>query len=227
MSFWIDRWLPYVMDSSNLIRPPVGIDLLDPYHEVEVQNVCDRFYSKYYSDDEVRTVILGINPGRLGAGVTGISFTDPEKLERCCHIENPFPKKEELSSRFIYQWIGRSSNVVDFYKQFIILSVCPLGFVSKGKNINYYDATILMKRAERLIVDQQNFIMANSKITNRVFMLGKGKNYKSFLKLNNIHGWYNEVIPLPHPRWVMQYRFPHRHEIMDEMTQEINKTAYV
>ena len=47
----------------------------------------------------ITTLILAINPGRLGAGVTNIAFTDPVHLERDCGIANDFPKREELSAQ--------------------------------------------------------------------------------------------------------------------------------
>ena len=173
---------------------------------------------------KIRTVILGINPGRLGAGITGISFTDPEKLQNRCHIKNDFNKKEELSSKFVYQWLSRGYTVKEFYRNFIILSVCPLGFISNGKNINYYDDKTLMQRATKLIVKQQDLLCQEGRVTPRVYMLGKGKNYQFFTKLNDKFGWYDEVIPLPHPRWVMQYRFHHRFEIMDEMLSKLTQS---
>ena len=49
-----------------------------------------------------RHLLLGINPGRFGGGVTGIPFTDPIRLQNVCGIENNFEKKQELSSVFIY-----------------------------------------------------------------------------------------------------------------------------
>ena len=217
MSFWVDHWLPYIFDCHTAIKVPRGVQLLNPYDQSVVRDVCQQFYSKYFGDKGQRTVLFGINPGRLGAGITGIAFTDPEKLENHCLIKNDFSKKEELSSKFIHEWILRESSLSDFYEKFIILSVCPLGFVEKGKNINYYDQPLLQSRAEKLIVQQQDFIHASAKLGRKAYMLGKGKNFKYFKKLNERHQWYDEVIALPHPRWVMQYRYKMRYELMDEM----------
>ncbi|MCB0609142.1 MAG: DUF4918 family protein, partial [Lewinella sp.] len=36
--------------------------------------------------------------------------------------------------------------------------------------------------------------------------LGEGQNYKYFTKINDEHGFFKTIVPLPHPRWVMQYR---------------------
>jgi len=221
MSFWTDTWLPFIFSSHNAIKPPRPVKLLNPYERQSVQDVCNIYYQKYFGDEGKRTVLLGINPGRLGAGITGISFTDAEKLERYCDIPNSFDKKEELSSKFIYNWITQEGNVETFYRDFIILSVCPLGFVRDGKNINYYDQPDLMKRSEKLIIQQQDLLVNHHKIEKTVYMLGKGKNFKYFKSLNEKHKWYNEVKPLPHPRWVMQYKYHSRHEIMRDMMAEL------
>lgn len=217
MSFYLEKWLPFIFESRKYLTAPRPISILNPFAKEEVRHVCRQFYEKYYADDQPRNVILGINPGRLGAGITGINFTDPDKLERICGIANEFDKKAELSSRFVYDWILRAGSVASFYERNIILSVCPLGFVREGKNINYYDDKNLQARCEKLIIRQQNLLRDEAQVTNKAYMLGKGKNYQYFKKLNDFHGWYDEVIALPHPRWVMQYRYRDRHEWMDEM----------
>ena len=38
------------------------------------------------------------------------------------------------------------------------------------------------------------------------YCLGEGENYKYFSRINERHGFFKEIVPLPHPRWVMQYR---------------------
>ncbi|MFI5136454.1 MAG: DUF4918 domain-containing protein, partial [Sphingobacteriales bacterium] len=55
-------------------RLPAGIGIMNPFkdnnHE-QINAVSARFYQKYYSDNNQRILILGINPGRFGAGLTG------------------------------------------------------------------------------------------------------------------------------------------------------------
>ncbi len=36
--------------------------------------------------------------------------------------------------------------------------------------------------------------------------MGQGQNAKYFQKINEQYGFFEEIIALPHPRWVMQYR---------------------
>ena len=89
-----------------LLRPtglPGGVKTMNPFENKEVQNIVELFYSKYYNDDNPRTLILGINLGRLGGGITGIPFTDPERLETDCNIPNNFVKRSEISSIFIHE----------------------------------------------------------------------------------------------------------------------------
>ena len=83
--------------------------------------------------------MLGINPGRLGGGLTGISFTDPVALRTFCGIENEFGLKRELSSEFIYHVIEAYGGPEKFYHDFFISAICPLGFMKGTVNCNYYD----------------------------------------------------------------------------------------
>src|SRR5688572_26567768 len=68
------------------LKPPFElmneIEWLMPYEDVETRRVMACFYHTYYGDQNKRTFILGINPGRFGAGLTGIPFTDPIRLEQ-------------------------------------------------------------------------------------------------------------------------------------------------
>jgi len=185
---------------------PSGVNVLNPYMDDAVINVCKQFYNKYYNDSDGRTLILGINPGRFGAGITGIPFTDPVVLDKECCIENDFGKRAEISSEFIYKLINATGSVSGFYRRFYIGSVSPLGFVKNGKNYNYYDSKEMMKALKPTIVSnliKQIGLGINSR---KCFCLGQGKNYE-YLKLLNIElELFDEIIPLPHPRWVMQYR---------------------
>lgn len=97
---------------------PAGVNVMNPYQNDVAFNLCEKFYKKYYNDTSQRTIILGINPGRFGAGLTGIPFTDPVKLEHECGIKNDLPKKRELSADFIYQMIHAYGGIQKFYNRF-------------------------------------------------------------------------------------------------------------
>src|SRR6476659_8178058 len=87
------------------------IEVLNPYKNPEVRKLTEKFFTKYFNDNRKRIFIMGINPGRFGGGLTGISFTDPVALRKFCGIENNFGSKRELSSEFIYQMIQEYGGV--------------------------------------------------------------------------------------------------------------------
>src|SRR5690606_4984446 len=101
---------------------PAGIEVLNPYVDKRTFELCRQFYNKYYGDDVERIAILGINPGRFGAGLTGIPFTDPQKLEERCGIANDLPKKPELSAQFMYRVFDAYGGLDVFCRRFFISS---------------------------------------------------------------------------------------------------------
>ncbi len=218
--------LAYYQSIESNWKLPKGISLLYPFDNPDTQKTMHAFYSKYYKTDKKRWMILGINPGRLGAGVTGVPFTDPKILESTLKIKNPFPKKHELSSIYVYELIKLFGGPAKFYKTFFVSSVCPLGFTKNGINYNYYDDKALYAKVEKHIIkyiEKQLELPINREVA---FSWGKGKNYKFLKALNDRHKWFEKIIPQPHPRWVMQYRRKSKEVIMEEvLTQLINKQA--
>ena len=58
---------------------PAGISIMNPFREnPEVLSVISAFYRKYYSDNRPRQIILGINPGRFGAGANTFNYNTRE-----------------------------------------------------------------------------------------------------------------------------------------------------
>ena len=78
---------------------PPRVEVMNPYASKEAMRLCREFYGRFYRDDIRRYLIVGINPGRYGAGLTGIPFTDPVKLEQRFGIANSFPKKNRIIRR--------------------------------------------------------------------------------------------------------------------------------
>ncbi len=191
---------------------PEGIEVMNPYLRPEVREGVRAFYTQYYPDDAPRTFLLGINPGRFGAGITGISFTDPIRLEKECGIPNPFDKKQEISSVFIYDMIRAYGGPEKFYGDFYITAVCPLGFVKDGKNLNYYDLKELQEAVTPFIVETLQTQVDFGAHRERAYCVGEGKNFKFLKKLNDKHHFFQDLLPLPHPRFVMQYRYRKREE---------------
>ncbi len=201
---------------------PDGIEVLNPYSRPETMAACKAFYSKFYNDHKNRRVIFGINPGRFGAGVTGIPFTDPIHLEKDCGISNNLDKKPELSSQFIYMLINNMGGVTPFYQHYFIGAVCPLGFIKNGKNFNYYDDRLLERSLKSFIIKSMVRQVTLGVSTSKCFCFGNGKNFSFLKQLNEELKIFGEIIPLPHPRWVMQYRSRQLQNYLDEISRKLS-----
>jgi hypothetical protein len=201
---------------------PDDVDILNPYSHPETMAACEAFYTKFYNDHKNRRIIFGINPGRFGAGVTGIPFTDPVHLEKDCGIPNDFDKKPELSSQFIYLLIENMGGVIPFYRHYFIGAVSPLGFVKNGKNYNYYDDRLLERSLKPFIIKNMVMQVTLGIRTDKCFCLGNGKNFIYLQRLNDELKIFDEIIPLPHPRWVMQYRRKQLQSFLDEMSRKLS-----
>ena len=191
---------------NSQLSLPKGVELIYPFTDKEVWECFNSFVNSFYKGEQGRILLLGINPGRFGAGVTGIPFTDPYHLSEFCGIETPFEKRKELSSIYIYDLIMALGGPIEFYKRFYISSVCPLGFIKDGKNYNYYDDDKLYTGLKSFIISSIEKQLEFPCSRRVAYSLGKGKNYKILSKLNEEHKWFDEIIALGHPRWIMQYQ---------------------
>ncbi|MBT1703893.1 uracil-DNA glycosylase family protein [Chryseosolibacter indicus] len=184
---------------------PNRVEVLNPYQDKTAFELCTQFYKKYYDDNGRRSIIFGINPGRFGGGLTGVPFTDPVKLEKICGISNGLQKKTELSADFIHAMIAAFGGVESFFSKFYFNSVSPLGFTYEGKNLNYYDTKDLAQSLEKFIrksiLQQMEF-----GVNEVVYCLGEGENFKYLQNFNKKEKIFAEIIPLAHPRFIMQYK---------------------
>ena len=55
--------------------------------------------------------------------------------------------------------------------------------------------------------------------------MGPGKNLQFFERLNAEHRLFKTVVPLPHPRWVMQYRRRRVEEFVDRYVEALEDAA--
>ena len=186
---------------------PKDIVVMNPYREnPDILPAVRQFYKMFYSDSNMRHIILGINPGRYGAGSTGIPFTDTIRLHDILGISIPGVHTFELSSSFIYEMINAFGGPESFYSRFFITAISPLGFTTEGKrgkqvNYNYYlSCTSSFIRAT--LEKQLGFGIHR----NKCFCLGTGKNYRYLSELNGRYGYFDEIIPIEHPRYIMQYK---------------------
>jgi hypothetical protein len=216
-------WAQHLYSFYSLLQPPKdlpnGIEWLYPQQKTDVLEIVKRFLNKFYNDDQPRVILMGINPGRFGAGVTGINFTAPKQLENDCGLNHSFQKQSELSAEFIYKMINTYGGPEIFYKRFFIGSVSPLGFIKKGKNINYYDDASLLVKVEPFIVQNMENLLSFNANREVCICIGEEKNYKYLAALNKKYNWFENISSVPHPRFIMQYR---RKRMEEYIQQYIN-----
>lgn len=210
-----DRLLRHVMDLSLAdAELPPGVGVLDPFHGphgAEVRRIVTAFHRTYFSDDRPRTLMLGINPGRLGAGSTGLSFTDTKRCESDLGIPVRGLRTHEPSSDFFYRMIRAAGGAKTFYSAVYVHAICPLGFVKRGTsgtgtNLNYYDDKALEAAVTPFVEIWLRALVSCGMRTDKVVCIGTGKNMAYLSALNERLRLFDRVVPLEHPRYVMQYK---------------------
>jgi hypothetical protein len=210
-----DRLLKHVL-SFSLDREelPEGVGVLDPFNGPqadEVRRIVTLFHRTYYSDTKPRVLMLGINPGRLGAGSTGLSFTDTKRCESDLGIPVKGLRTHEPSSDFFYRMVRAAGGPQSFYSRVYVHAICPLGFVKEqpsgsAVNLNYYDEKALEKAVTPFVEHWLRTLVKCGMRTDVVYCIGTGKNAAYFSKLNERLGLFDRIIALEHPRYVMQYK---------------------
>lgn len=207
---------------------PSRFKVLNPFLNLpETLPVMKQFYEQFYNDRHQRNFIIGINPSRHGAAVTGVPFTDTKRLEQFCGIKMNTAYTHEISSVYLYDVIQQYGGVQQFYYNFYINSPFPLAIVkstSSGqwKNANYYDDASLFEALKPFIIQTMNNHFAMGLKTDKVFILGK-KNAQFLNKLNQEMKWYDQAIVLDHPRYIQQYKFKERNHYIAEYVRQFKE----
>lgn len=207
---WANKILNYNRALAYKGKLPRGINIMNPYAEsIAALEASDAFYLKYYNDHQPRKLILGINPGRHGAGATGIPFTDPKRLVDIVNINWNGALSHEPSSVYVYDMIEAYGGSEAFYGQYFINSVSPLGFTirknGKEVNYNYYDSPQLQKMVMPFILSNLETLRAMDFDMETVYCLGV-RNAKCLAEINARAKVIGSIVPLEHPRFIMQYK---------------------
>ncbi|GAL86002.1 hypothetical protein NIASO_03695 [Sporocytophaga myxococcoides] len=190
---------------------PNGFHVLNPYMDnPETMDVMKQFYYKYYNDQVQRRFIIGINPSRHGAGVTGVPFTDTKRLEKVCGIVMNSAYTHEVSSVFMYEMIAEYGGAEAFYKDYYINSPFPLAIIrqtedGKWLNANYYDDSALFDMVKEFMIMSLKKHISLGLDTSEVYVLGM-KNAEYIGKLNKEAKLFDRIKILEHPRYIQQYK---------------------
>ncbi|HRP01605.1 MAG TPA: SMUG2 DNA glycosylase family protein [Candidatus Kapabacteria bacterium] len=200
---------------------PLGFRVLNPFIEnPETMLVMKEFYHKFYNDNNKRKFIIGINPSRHGAGVTGVPFTDTKRLHSMCGIEMKSEYTHEVSSVFLYDMINEFGGAKLFYKEFYINSPFPLAIIRNSKdgkwlNANYYDDKELFESVKEFMIQSLINHINIGLNTDEVYVLGK-KNADFITLLNDEAKLFGRLIVLEHPRFIQQYKSKEKQLYIDK-----------
>ncbi len=214
----------------------MSLDLFDNYtisnpfngkNKEKIKKITNTFYKKYYNDNNKRYLILGSSPARKGTATTGIPFEDANHLykETGIKIDNFYINK--TSSDFLYDVMEQYGGCEKFYSDFFMNFVCPLGIVNISKkenevNSNYYENKKLKNALYNFIVDSLKRYIDFGIDTSVCFCIGSGENFKFLTKINEQYKFFDKIIALEHPRFIMQYNSKNRDKYLSKYVTTLN-----
>ncbi|EAE0010352.1 SMUG2 DNA glycosylase family protein [Listeria monocytogenes] len=192
---------------------PEGYRAVNPYSGDQselVEKITTAFYQKYYNDTKPRRIILGSSPARRGSAVTGVPFEDAKHLQNETGIFIDEFYINQSSSDFLYDVMTEYGSCEQFYTDFYMNFVCPLGIVrtnAKGNevNCNYYENKKLQTALKSFILESIRRQIDFGIDTSVCYCIGSGENFHFLSKINDEHHFFGTIIPLEHPRFIMQY----------------------
>lgn len=209
---------------------PSGFRLLNPFlgeQKELVKKVTTVFYQKYYNDFGVRRIILGSSPARRGTAITGVPFEDTEHLQNETGVFLEGGRVNQSSSDFLNEVMRTYGGYRKFYTDFYMNFVCPLGIVKKNSkgnevNCNYYENKKLQEALYPFIVNSiRNQIKLGIDAT-LCYCIGSGENYSFLSKINSKYCFFEKIVPLEHPRYIMQYNSKDKKKFIDKYINALN-----
>lgn len=210
---------------------PEGFRIVNPFNGSQkeiVNEISTEFYKKFYNDCNKRRIILGSSPARRGTAVTGVPFEDAVHLQKETGILIDKFYINKASSGFLYDVMEKYGGCKKFYSDFYMNFVCPVGIArnnSKGNevNCNYYDSKKLQEALYTLIVCSIKAQIDLGIDTSICYCIGSGENYAFLSKINEKYKFFKEIIPLEHPRFIMQYNSKHKDEFLEKYLTALNR----
>lgn len=214
-----NEWL-----ANTSLNLPGNYSINNPFNgdnKEKIREITNKFYKKYYNDSNKRYLILGSSPARRGTAVTGIPFEDANHLykETGIMIDNFYINKS--SSDFLYEVMKQYGGCEKFYGDFFMEFVCPLGIIninSKGNevNSNYYESKKLEKALYSFIVASLQKLISIGIDTSVCYCIGSGENFKFLLRINEQYHFFEKIIALEHPRFIMQYNSKNKDKYLEK-----------
>lgn len=220
-----NRAIHYFLNLKTSDDLPPNIQVMNPFETIEVKKALQRFYNKFFNDSNKRYYVLGINPGRFGGGLTGLSFTDPYALRTHCGIDNNLGGQVELSSRFVYMFINSFGGAEKFFSKFYLSALYPLAIIKDGKNYNFYDDIELLTVIKPAIISSLKQQVEFGSERKAVICFGK-KNEKYLKEINDTYNFFDKILTLDHPRYIMQYKLKSVDKYLEKYNSVFSSLIY-
>ena len=216
--------------SSVILNLPSEYSIINPFqseNKEKIKEITRIFYKKYYNDTNKRKLILGISPARKGSAVTGIPFEDANHLYELTGIKIDDFRVNQSSSDFLYQVMEQYGGCEKFYKNFFMSFICPLGIEKindKGNaiNCNYYENKKLESALYEFIVTSLKNQISFGIDTSICYSIGSGENFKFLQKINEQYHFFEKIVPLEHPRFIMQYNRKDKDKYLEKYVASLN-----
>lgn len=210
--------------SKERFELPDGYKIINPFNgenEVAVKKLTTEFYHKFYEDNHIRRIIFGSTPSRSASAITGIPFEDYRYLQQEIGSSIKGVRINRSSSDFLMEVISAYGGRGQFYKNFYMNFVCPVGIIkisSTGRetNCNYYEDKRIQKAMYSFIIHTIKSQLTFGIDTTVCFCIGSGENYKFLSTINSIYKFFDTIIPLEHPRFIMQYNAKRKDEFLEK-----------
>lgn len=219
--------------SSVKIDVADGYKLINPFNsdlKHQTAQVIQSFYHKFYDDTKKRRMILGSSPARRGSAITGVPFEDAAHLQNQTgiYIDNFYVNKS--SSNFLYDVIEMYGGTEKFYNDFYMNFVCPLGIAkvnSNGRevNCNYYENKNLLMSLYDFIVETLTMQVEFNIDRSVCYCIGTGENYKFLNEINEKFNFFDKIVPLEHPRFIMQYNSRNKNYYLEKYLEALKESS--
>ena len=209
---------------------PGSYQLVNPYSGEQkhaVDQITAAFYHKYFNDNHKRRLILGSSPARKGTAITGVPFEDAAELQAETGIAVAKFQIKPSSTNFLYGVMQQYGGKRKFYSDFYMSFACPLGLSkisAKGNviNSNYYETNVIKDRLMPFIVASLQEQIKLGVDTSVCYCIGSGENFKVLTSINQTYHFFGSIVPLEHPRYVMQYHFKDRARYIQKYVAALN-----
>ncbi|WP_225360791.1 uracil-DNA glycosylase family protein, partial [Lacticaseibacillus rhamnosus] len=89
-------------------------------------------------------------------------------------------------------------------------------------NSNYYETNVIKDRLMPFIVASLQEQIKLGVDTSVCYCIGSGENFKVLTSINQTYHFFGSIVPLEHPRYVMQYHFKDRARYIQKYVAALN-----